>query len=160
MSELPDPMSEPTGAADDVRLRGHHFICLQFFDGLGYSFAFVQNLRRVLGKVTDEPALLVEGDDAVCAACPGLSADHTCLDPQAGETEVRRIDRLAWEILGMAPGDRLTLAEARARLEDDAIGTGRWRFEACVGCTWEDVCEPGWDALLGDAEHGGDGSAG
>ena len=134
------------------RLRGHHFICLQFFRGEGYSERFVANLTDVVERSADSPALVAEAADDVCAMCPGLSADGTCLDPNAGEVEVRRLDRLAWEILSVRPGQPLSLSEARGRLAADAIAAGRWRFEACDGCTWEDVCEDGWDALLDEAE--------
>lgn len=138
----------------EPRIRGHHFVCLQFFRGEGYSTKFVENLTAIIERASTEPALFVESADDVCTACPGLSADGTCLDPNAGEVEVRRIDRLAREVLGVRTGERLTLAEARERLSADAIAAGRWRFEACSGCTWEDVCEDGWDKLLGEAENG------
>jgi hypothetical protein len=137
----------------ETRLRAHHFICLQFFRGEGYSANFVENLTRVLNGAVDAPALLVEGADDVCAACPGLSADGTCADPDAGEAEVQRLDALAREVLGMAAGDRLSLAAARERLSADAIGVGRWRFEACDGCGWEAICEAGWGGLVGEAER-------
>jgi len=139
-------------APAEPRLRGHHFVCLQFFRGEGYSAKFVENLTDVVARAADAPALLVEGADDVCAACPGLALDGSCIDPSAGETEVRRIDRLAWEVLGMEPGAQMSLAEARERLSADAIAVGRWRFEACNGCGWEDLCEAGWDALLDEAE--------
>jgi hypothetical protein len=138
----------------EVHLRGHHLICLQFYRGEGYSAAFVDNLGRVVARVAEEPALIVEGADDVCAACPGLAADGSCLDPNAGEIEVRRIDRLAWEVLGVKPGDRLSLAQARELLLEDAISLGRWRFDTCAGCTWEDVCGSGWGALVRAAEDG------
>ena len=143
---------DSTHEAAPLRLRGHHFICLQFFSGQGYSFAYVQNLKSVVERaVVERAALVLEADD-VCAACPGLAADGTCLDPNAGETEVRRIDRLACEILEMGPGAQLSLPEARARLAANAVGVGRWRFDACKGCTWEDLCEARWDELLGEAD--------
>ena len=139
-------------APDGPRLRGHHFVCLQFFRGEGYPANFIENLTRVVKRSTETPALLVASADDVCSACPGLAADGSCIDPSAGETEARRIDRLASAVLGVKPGARLSLAEARERLSADAIAVGRWRFEACSECTWEDVCEPGWDALLDEAE--------
>jgi uncharacterized protein len=138
-------------SSGEPRLRGHHFVCLQFFRGEGYSASFVDNLADVVSRAKDTPALLVDAADDVCAACPGLSADGTCIDPSAGEVEVLRLDRLARETLGAKPGDRLSLAEARERLSSDAIAVGQWRFDACGGCTWEDVCEAGWDALLDEA---------
>jgi len=133
----------------DVRLRGHHFVCLQFFGGQGYNDEFVANLEEVVRRLRREPATLVVGADDVCAECPNLSSSGTCADPQTGEAEIGLIDDLACELLGMHPGDRLTLAQAAERLADDAIAVGRWRFEACAGCTYETVCEPGWKRLVG-----------
>lgn len=134
-----------------ARLRGHHFVCLQFYRGEGYSPPFVANLNRIVELVAGQPALVVGGADDVCAACPGLAPDSSCIDPSAGEVEVRRLDRLAFVALGVAPGDTLSLAEARERLSVDVVAIGRWRAEACAGCAWEDVCEDGWARLLGQA---------
>jgi uncharacterized protein len=139
-----------SASGESSALRGHHFVCLQFFGGEGYSATFVENLDRVVARAAEEPALLVSGADDVCGACPGLAADGSCVGEQAGEAEVRRLDELAWTLLGMAPGDALSLGEARRRIAADAVAAGRWRYEACVGCTWEDACEPGWDELLGE----------
>jgi len=133
---------------DGTRLRGHHFICLHFFEGQGYDEEFVANLTEVVARWRQEPAALVTGADDVCAACPNLSAYGTCVDPASGEAEIARIDALACEVLGMHPGDRLGLAQAAERLADDAAA-GRWRFEACDGCGFEAVCEPGWKRLAG-----------
>jgi len=138
--------------SEPVRLRPHHLVCLQFYRGEGYSAAFVENLSHILASVAETPALVVEGADSVCAACPGLAPDGTCLDPMAGEAEVRRLDRLALGVLGVHAGEECSLAHARELLEGDAVAAGRWRIEACAGCTWEDVCESGWDELLGEAE--------
>jgi len=135
--------------SDIIRLRGHHFICLQFFGGQGYDEQFVANLLGVVARLRREPATLVPGADDVCAACPSLSPQATCVDPATGEAEIARLDELAGELLGMHPGDRLTLAQAAERLGDDAVAIGRWRFEACDGCGFEAVCEPGWRRLVG-----------
>jgi hypothetical protein len=137
-------------AGTSALLRGHHFVCLQFYRGEGYSAAFVDNLNSMVARTEVEPAVLVAGADDVCVACPGLGADGTCVDGQAGEVEVARLDALAWTLLGAAPGEALSLSEARRRIAADAVGAGRWRSEACAGCAWEDVCEPGWDELLGE----------
>jgi len=131
-----------------VRLRPHHFVCLQYYRGEGYDAAFVANLDGLLGRVRGHAALAVAGADDVCRACPGLSALGTCQDLHGGEAEIARIDALAGELFGIHPGSRLSLAQVAELLADDAIATGRWRFEACGGCAWEDVCEPGWNALV------------
>lgn len=142
----------PTGTRRLVRLRGHHFICLHFFRGEGYSPAFVDNLEAAVGRATGQEAVVVDGADDVCAACPGLASDGTCADPSGGETSVRRLDRMAWRTLGIHPGDHLSLADARELLADDAMAAGMWRAEACAGCAWESVCESGWNGFLGEYE--------
>lgn len=147
------PAKEQGAPATPVRLRGHHFICLQFFRGKGYSEAFVENLRTVVESAAETPALVVAGADDVCAACTGLARDGSCLNPQTSDLHVNRNDRFAWRIFGVAPGDLLPLAEARRRLSADSVSVGRWRADACVGCIWESECEDGWDDLLGEEQR-------
>ena len=137
-----------------VRLRPHHLVCLQFFRGEGYSGEFVANLGVLLARLANEDALVVEGADNVCAACPDLDANGCCASESAGgEPEIARIDALALAVLGLGPGERISLAEARVRLAGDAVGVGHWRAEACHGCEWEHVCERGWGLMLGEAER-------
>jgi len=140
-------------AQPPVRLRGHHLICLQFFRGEGYSPEFVDNLACVVANATTQPALIVGTADDVCVACPELGPDKRCASQSAGgEDEIVRVDRLALDVLDTAIGERISLAEARERLESDAIGVGTWRASACDGCAWESVCESGWNAMLKAAE--------
>lgn len=137
-----------------VRLRPHHLVCLQFYRGEGYSDSFIANLDRIFARLADEPALVVGGADDVCGFCPELDSDSVCASESAGgESEIGRIDALACCVLDVKPGERITLAEARVRLADDAFAVGRWRAEACDGCAWESVCERGWGWLLGEAER-------
>jgi hypothetical protein len=137
-----------------LRLRGHHFICLQFFRGEGYSEEFVESLTALLARLTTEPAEAVDTADDVCATCPELGSEGLCESESAGgEDEIRRIDSLAFELLELSPGERVTLACIRDRLAADAVAVGRWRATACRGCAWENVCEPGWGRLLGEEER-------
>ena len=137
-----------------IRLRGHHFICLQFFRGEGYSDEFVATLTALLDRLETEPAEAVAVADDVCSACPELGADRMCASGSAGgETEIRRIDALAFALLELSPGDSITLEQARRHLAADAVGVGHWRADACHGCAWESVCEHGWGQLLGEAER-------
>lgn len=129
-------------------LRPHHLICLQFFRGEGYDTRFIDNLTEVIGRARDAGVIVVSGADDVCGACPGLGSDQRCTDPHAGEAEVTRIDALASELLALAPGDVTSLALVAEMLSEDAVAVGRWRYEACDGCTWEEVCDAGWKGLM------------
>ncbi len=133
-----------------ARLRGHHLICLQFFRGEGYSDEFVANLTAVLDSLESGGALLVAGADDVCRACPSLSPNGECASVDSGgEAEIARIDALAAQVLGVAVGETVSLAEAARRLRDEPAAAAAWRAEACAGCAWESVCDTGWAELLG-----------
>lgn len=121
------------------RLRPHHFICLQFYRGEGYDQDFIDSLNTLLAYAAARPAVVVEGADDVCAACPHLAEDSRCESPDAGEDEIARIDAIALALLGVSSGDQLSLPEAERRLR---LGSAmqRWREQACSGCAWEDVC--------------------
>lgn len=133
--------SDDTGAVGGVvRLRGHHLICLHFFRGEGYTPEFVRNLRGVMARLGDGDGagVVVEGADDVCRAC-GYLVDGLCANEVSGEEKIRRLDALALDLLGLAPGDGFsfaTLAEGLAPV------LGGWRASACRGCTWESACDP------------------
>jgi hypothetical protein len=126
-------VSDQTAASvGPARLRGHHLICLHFFDGEGYSEGFVDNLRTIIAMADRNGVVLVEGADAVCGPCAHLM-DGVCED----EPEIDRLDRLARSLLSAEPGARLVWAEVRDRLPDvlDA-----WYVGACEECSFLTVC--------------------
>ncbi len=122
---------------DSVTLRGHHWICLHFFRGEGYTGEFVENLESVIARLAGEDALVVEGPDAVCAACCHL-VDGLCTSESSGEQVIRRIDDLAVELLGLTPGETRPFRPSRALTAALPV----WREKACRGCTWEELCVP------------------
>jgi len=86
-----------------IRLRGHHLICLQFFQGEGYSPQFVENLNRVIQKASSgTPIAVVEGADDVCVACPHID-DGRCAHKPDSENTIRLLDEMALGLLGVEP---------------------------------------------------------
>lgn len=49
----------------EIKLRAHHLLCMRFFEGRGYSEAFVQNMAQVLKA---ERCVITDGADDICAA--------------------------------------------------------------------------------------------
>ena len=60
-----------------IKLRGHHLLCLQGFQGYGYSKDFVLNMTRIndLRKSNDCTVTLTNDPDDICSSCPNLKND-------------------------------------------------------------------------------------
>jgi len=120
-----------------VRLRGHHLICLHFFNGEGYSPDFVANLRNVLERAeAGEQINICEGADDVCSACPSLQEKH-CLYREDSEKEIRGMDRAAIELLRIRSRVKISWPEIKARIPEIFAS---WSGKFCRGCDWFSVC--------------------
>ena len=60
-----------------IRLRGHHLLCIQGFQGYGYSEEFLENMKKIHKKIisNEENIQLVTGPDDICKSCPNLNND-------------------------------------------------------------------------------------
>lgn len=123
-----------------VELRGHHLICLNFFQGEGYSKEFVDNLKSVLKKAKENAVLVVEGADNVCLFCPYLIRGECNYKPQA-EKEIKRLDELALKLLNIKKGELISFNEISSSLPQIL---SLWKKEACSDCDWKKVCQKFW----------------
>lgn len=119
-----------------MNVRPHHALCAQFFEGKGYSPAFVEHMTQTLEALDREGTLvaLTEGTDEICAGCPN-NRNGIC----ETEEKVRGIDRRALRAMGLAPGDVLPWETLCQCARDHIIAPGRLR-EICVDCQWIHVC--------------------
>lgn len=86
-----------------LNLRGHHLICLHFFDGEGCDSNFVVNLKNIVQRVENEKVKICDGADSVCEKCPYLK-DYKCLYDNKADDEVREMDRVALSFLRIEKG--------------------------------------------------------
>lgn len=62
-----------------IKLRGHHLLCLQFFEGRGYDKKFIENLKNILKRLNrGEKIKIVKGKDDICSACSYSSNNERC----------------------------------------------------------------------------------
>lgn len=120
-----------------AQLRGHHLVCLHFYDGEGYDEPFIRNLEKVLKEVRREGARIVEGADDVCSLCLHRRDDH-CTYSAAADREIREMDHKALALLTLAPGDR---ADWEKTGETVVAGFREWYAAYCFACSWRPVCE-------------------
>ena len=125
-----------------VRLRGHHFLCMLTFRGLGYSTEFTANMASKIARIkAGAPVILIEGPDDICAgmtkACIN-STGHDCsiADILAMDVTARNAVEtvLKRDLKISAKVTQTELSHLRAAF---ANGTIR---EACAGCSWFELC--------------------
>ena len=132
-----------------ISLRAHHGLCLHFFQGKGYSGAFVENMAQdatplTLGQeISGWKAMLEENPlvrltdqaDEICRACP----NNLCGQCESAE-KVRRYDRAVLSLCGLTPGDVLPYRELAERVLGSILIPGR-REDICGDCQWTDLCQ-------------------
>ena len=118
-------------------LRGHHLICLQFFEGEGYSAEFIGNLKRVLKSAeTGEIDLRITADD-VCEKCPYLN-NTRCRYSEDAEEGITEMDGKALALLNLSPDARVKWNEVKRRTPGVFPV---WYEVYCTGCSWKAACE-------------------
>ncbi len=121
------------------------------FRGLGYSRAFVDNMRAIVDSFFSKSGAEVElltGCDAICAACPH-ARDGKCATEEGAGLAVRSRDEKVLAMLGLAAGDRLD-SPSLVRLVADKVQPSDLPV-ICAGCQWLQAgyCQEGLNNLRG-----------
>lgn len=119
------------------KLRGHHLICLHFFEGEGYDSSFVRNLRNVIEIVNQERVSVCRGADDICGSCPHLK-DDSCRYSETADKEIRDMDEAALGLLNVESDKMVEWDMIRDRLQG-IFNT--WYAKYCNGCGWKRTCE-------------------
>lgn len=124
-------------ARSPTRLRGHHFLCLYGFRGLGYSGHFVRNMTALLRAIQEEPERLVEvvevADD-ICQACPHLQNGGCRKRGEESESNVGGHDRKVLRRLGIEAGEVLPARQIFRRIEEHILPEDLPSL--CERCRW------------------------
>ncbi len=120
-----------------VRLRGHHLVCLRFYDGTGYDDRFREDLRILVAGAMNNGISVAEGADDLCMHCPFLEEGRCAQTPTAHE-EVMAMDRMALKLLRLRSGESVSWEEVGQRIPGFFAC---WKSEFCDGCAWKGGCE-------------------
>ncbi|MBL7031921.1 MAG: DUF1284 domain-containing protein [Nitrospira sp.] len=118
-------------------LRGHHLICLHFFNGEGYDDAFIKNLADTLRLAEGEDVEISSGADDVCTACLYLKQGK-CEQSDSADEDVRAMDAKALKLIGLSTSDMVSW-----KMIQDKIPRifHEWYSLYCTDCDWREACE-------------------
>ncbi len=134
-------------AKKETLLRGHHLICLHFFQGEGYDQPFIKKLNEILARLKKTWGRVGEGPDELCLSCPHLNKTECNYKPGSNE-EIEYLDKLALRLLRLKPGDSFSFFKIKSQLPSVIE---EWERKACLDCDWKKVCLP----LIGELKSKG-----
>ena len=120
-------------------MRPHHALCALFFEGKGYSQAFIDNMTNLLAD-SSQMLQITTGCDALCQACPN-NVNGQCKD----EAKVSLFDQRALKLTGkLFQADQPIPLYALCQGVFDAILQQGLLAEVCGECEWAPLCQGKW----------------
>ena len=121
---------------DLIRIRAHHLLCLQGFQGYGYDQEFTRRMGEIFQALKSEPSTkiqIVTDADDICMGCPNLIAEE-CVD----HLKIKKMDSNVIGNISLEENQVLTIKTALQIIDREL------RFETiktvCEGCVWMDKC--------------------
>lgn len=117
------------------KIRPHHGLCLQFFEGKGYSKEFVENMYQVQEAARkNAPIELRFGKDTVCEKCPNFQGE-ACLN----QGKVEEMDRKVTELCNLYEGQIMGVSEYLNLVQDKILKVNQLEY-VCSTCSWYTIC--------------------
>ena len=126
---------------EPLKIRGHHLLCVQGFQGYGYSPEFVANLAEIAERLKSQPDTEIElavECDAICSVCPHREGQECRKKPESAG-RVSAHDRRVLSRLGLQAGSRMEIAAAFS-LANARLGSRSEAREVCGKCRWQEQC--------------------
>ncbi len=118
-----------------VQLRPHHLLCIQLFEGKGYSQDFVDNMYDVIDKLNDNSdIMLTMCCDTLCGKCP--NSRGSCCET---EDKTKLFDHNVLRECNLTEGVIYKWKEVSKLAFNKILKMGIIK-EVCVDCSWKDIC--------------------
>lgn len=123
-----------------MKIRAHHLLCMQGFQGHGYSEDFSKNMAEIINKLDSNPEQTIEITvecDAICSCCPH-NIKEKCKN-LLFNWKVKLMDRKVLKKLGLEAGTHDS-AKNIFSLVNKRFKTYTDIQEICRNCRWREKC--------------------
>jgi len=122
-------------AVSGIKLRPHHFLCMRFWAGHGYSEEYTHTVEALLPRIhADEPVTVTFGPDSLCSACPHLQ-NGRC----ESQDHVLSFDQGVTDRLNLTDGMTTTWSEMSALVTEKIMNAHQFHA-ICGDCAWAELC--------------------
>jgi hypothetical protein len=126
--------------SDPIRIRAHHLLCIQGFQGYGYSPDFAEQMEKIISFLDSNPSYdlqIIVGADEICSHCPHED-NGECERDSDSLNLIGKIDSLVIE--------KADLEENGIYYTEDALNLVYYNLdsndiiEICGKCSWNHEC--------------------
>lgn len=124
-----------------LKIRAHHLLCMQGYQGYGYSDPFRANFEQIIQQiyaVPDTEVELIAAKDMICSCCP-YSGIQDCRLTEDSAQKIRSMDLKVMEKLNLKEG-AIDKAQNLVWLTKTKFKTFYDIQEICGNCRWEEKC--------------------
>ncbi|MCX7642087.1 MAG: DUF1284 domain-containing protein [Elusimicrobiales bacterium] len=130
-----------------IKIRGHHFLCIEGFEGKGYSQAFIENMKNIIEMLRKNPLVIpVLCIDDICKCCPKLG-NNKCINEKGGDEYVIEMDRNFYQKTKLDVNSVYSYKDIK-RIIYDVFKTKSDLEGICDKCSWNNICR--WYRLRDD----------
>lgn len=122
----------------DTYLRPHHGLCIQFYEGKGYSEEFTKKMDDLINQIRLNPGMLIQLHtevDVLCKSCPN-NISSECITNE----KVKRFDEKVLSYCDMKSGQVLSIQEFLQSVKEMILEKG-FHPSICSECEWYWICK-------------------
>lgn len=126
--------------SDPIRIRAHHLLCMQGFQGYGYSKDFVKHMEMLIRFFNSNPGTkiqVVKDADEICSHCPYKTKNY-CNKESDSLILMENLDISVIKSALLKENQIYTIEQVlklvNTNLDHKSIN------EICDTCSWKDKC--------------------
>jgi hypothetical protein len=123
-----------------MKIRAHHLLCMQGFQGYGYSEDFSRNMAKVIQTIESFPKQkiqIVTECDVICSCCP-YNINEICSKNPESNKKIKRMDIKVLEKLELS-GETILEGKEIFSFVNKKLGPMDVQ-EICGNCSWKEKC--------------------
>lgn len=125
-----------------LKLRGHHLLCIQFFQGYGYNTDFTKKMSELILDLKNNPSLsigLTASCDSICTNCPWCKDNHCRISSKKNENKLIEKDRQILSLLDLEEGTAISAGGLNKKVINLLSNINL--IDVCGKCQWFAICQ-------------------
>lgn len=124
-----------------IKIRGHHLLCMQGFQGFGYNDRFTRHLARIIGQLSISPDTYIQAVaecDNICEYCPHQIISK-CEKDGHSDARITSIDTIVLQTAGIEAASEIKYSLAIEQI-NSAFRKRSQLKDICHNCQWCKQC--------------------